>query len=420
MDVTNAFLHGDLSETIYMKLPPGYTHTGCRIELLEENSSIPKPPVNLVCRLTKSLYGLRQSPRLWFAKLSTTLLNQNYKQCKSDYILFVKTTDSDVTLILVYVDDLLICGSSLSSIEDLQYMLSLNFHMKNLGPVNYFLGIEIHRSCDGFFLSQKKYVTDILKEHGMLNFKPLLLPMDSHLKLSSDKGDILSDPTKYQRLLGQLIYLSITRPDITYTVQVLTQFMQKPTSVHMQNAKRLLRYLAGTTSQGILLASTSAATLTAYCDSDWASCPTTRRSTSGYCVFLGESPISWKTKKQSMVARSSAEAEYRAMSFTTCEVIWITALLKDLGLKKLPPTLLKCDSQAAIAMAANPVHHEKTKHVDIDCHYIRDQIQAGVIQTAHVSSSNQVADILTKVLPVKLHSSHVSKLGRSPPAPSPA
>ncbi|XP_019103857.1 uncharacterized mitochondrial protein AtMg00810-like [Beta vulgaris subsp. vulgaris] len=280
--------------------------------------------------------------------------------------------------------------------------------MKDLGCLKYFLGIEVDRSENGFFISQHKYTSDILTEYGMLHSKPLQLPMDSHLKLTHDKGDVLPNPTLYQRLLGKLIYLTITGPDIAFTVQLLAQFMQQPTTVHMQAAKRLLRYLAGTLSQGILLASSSAAQLTAYYDSDWASCPITRRSTTGYCIFLGHSPVSWKTKKQPVVARSSAEAEYRAMALTTCEVTWLSALLKDLGLKQLPPTVLKCDNKAALAIAANPVLHERTKHVELDCHYVREKIQAGTITTSHVSSSDQVADIMTKVLPVKLHLSHLT------------
>ncbi|XP_021757500.1 uncharacterized protein LOC110722542 [Chenopodium quinoa] len=237
--------------------------------------------------------------------------------------------------------------------------------------------------------------------------------MDSHLKLTADKGDALPDPSLYQRLLGRLIYLTITRPDIAFSVQILAQFMHQPTIVHLQDAKRLLRYLVGTISQGILLASSSAATLTTYCDSDWAGCPMTRRSTTGYCIFLGDSPISWKVKKQYVTAKSSAEAEYRAMALTNCEVTWLTTLLKDLGLKNLPPTVLKCDNQAALAIAANPVLHERTKHVEIDCHYVRDQIQQGTIKAEKIAYSDQVADILTKILPVQLHNQHVHKLGAS-------
>lgn len=291
--------------------------------------------------------------------------------------------------------------------------------MKDLGPVNYFLGLEIHRSDAGFFLSQHKYVTNILQDHGLLHTKPLQLPLDSHLKLTADKGDPLPNPTPYQRLLGKLIYLTITRPDICFTVQLLAQFMQKPTTVHMQAAKRLLRYLAGNPKQGILLATTAAAELQAYCDSDWASCPITRRSTTGYCIFFGSSPVSWKTKKQSVVARSSAEADYRAMALTTCEVTWLSALLKNLGIKQLPPTILHCDNKAALSIAANPVLHEKTKHVELDCHYIRDQIRCGKIKIVHVPSSEQIADIMTKALSVKLHLHHLDKLGASPSSHSP-
>lgn len=290
-------------------------------------------------------------------------------------------------------------------------MMSQSFHMKDLGPIHYFLGIEVSRSSDGFLLSQQKYTIDILHEFGMSNSKPLQIPLDTHLKLTPDKGDLLPDPSVYQRLLGKLIYLTITRPDIMFSVQLLTQFMQAPTTIHMQTARRILRYLVGTQSQGLLLASKSAAQLTAFCDSDWASCPMTRRSTTGYCIFLGDSPISWKTKKQHVVARSSAEAEYRAMALTTCEVTWLTTLLKDLGLKNLPPTVLKCDNQAALAIAANPVLHERTKHVEIDCHYVREQLKAGQIITEKVPSNSQVADIMTKPLSVRLHTDHCSKLG---------
>lgn len=172
--------------------------------------------------------------------------------------------------------------------------------------------------------------------------------------------------------------------------------------------------------QGILLASQSAAELQAYCDSDWASCPITRKSTTGYCIFLGDSPISWKAKKQTVVARSSAEAEYRAMALTTCEISWLKHLLKDLGLTDLPPAILHCDNQAALAIAPNPVLHEKTKHVEIDCHYVRDELKAGNIITKKVSSTDQVADIFTKILPVQLHQSHVHKLASHSPSSIPS
>lgn len=191
--------------------------------------------------------------------------------------------------------------------------------------------------------------------------------------------------------------------------------MHNPTSAHLQAAKRVLRYLSGSPNQGILLASSSAAQLSAYCDSDWAGCPVTRRSTSGFCVMLGHSPISWKSKRQSVVARSSAEAEYRSMALTVCEVMWLKQLLKDLGLSNMKSVPLFCDNQAALAISANPVHHEKTKHVAIDCHFIRDQAQAGLVQPTYIPTSKQLADVFTKQLSVTQHQALLGKLGVSPP-----
>ncbi|KAK1397357.1 Cysteine-rich RLK (Receptor-like protein kinase) 8 [Heracleum sosnowskyi] len=235
--------------------------------------------------------------------------------------------------------------------------------------------------------------------------------METQHRLAPDKGEPLQDIQTYQRLMGKLIYLTVTRPDIVYAVHILTKYMQQPTTEHMTAVKHLLKYLAGNAGQGILLASKYAAQLTAYCDSDWASCAFSRRSTSGFCIMLGASPISWKTKKQSVVARSSAEAEYRDMALVSCEVTWLSTLLKDMGLHDLPPTVLNCDNQAALAIAANPVLHERTKHVEIDCHYIRDKVKAGEIKTKHVPSYAQVADVFTKQLTAKQHSYLLTKLG---------
>ncbi|KAL8098650.1 hypothetical protein AgCh_031421 [Apium graveolens] len=264
MDVSNAFLHGDLSEVVYMKMPPGYTHFNCRITV----TSVSNSSTILVCKLKKSLYGLKHKARNWFAKLSSTLLRMQYVQSKTDYSLFIHHTSTVITLVLVYVDDLLIAGNCSNSINTLKSLMSQTFHMKDVGPLTYFLGLEIHRDAAGIIMCQKKYTCDILHKYGLSTAKPVLLPMDPHVKLTAGEGELLSDPALYQRLIGKLIYLTITRPDIAYTVQLLSQFIQQPTSTHFQAAKRLLRYLIGTSSQGILLASSSAAQLTAYCDSD--------------------------------------------------------------------------------------------------------------------------------------------------------
>lgn len=418
LDVKNAFLHGELEDVVYMKLPEGYSGLGSRISTAMEASKNINLS-NLVCKLKKALYGLKQAPRLWFLKLSLTLKDIGYIQSKSDYSLFTYTSGEDLTIILIYVDDILITGNSEMSISSLKSVLFQQFHMKDMGPASYFLGLEITRNETGIFVSQSKYTEDLLKEFGMANSTPLKLPMDVHLKLTADKGDPLPNPHQYQRLLGKLIYLTVTRPDLTYAVHILTQFMHRPTNVHMQSAKRILRYLKGSTGQGILFAASSRAQLTAYCDSDWASCPFSRKSTSGFCILFGESPVSWKTKKQTVVARSSAEAEYRAMALASCEVTWLTQLLKDLGICNLPSTLLRCDNQAAISIAANPVLHERTKHIEIDCHYVRDQINSGAIQTQHVPTHAQVADLLTKPLSIKQHTYLLGKFGASVNSSSP-
>lgn len=218
-------------------------------------------------------------------------------------------------------------------------MLAKQFHMKDLDAASYFLGLEITRSSAGIFISQKKYALDLLKEFDVVTSTPLKLPMDSHLKLTPTSGVPLTDSHPYQRLVGKHIYLTVTRPDIVFAVHILSQFMHHPTDAHMLAAKKLLRYLLSNPSQGILLASSSNLIIRAYSDSDWANCPVTRRSTFGFCLLLGASLISWQTKKQKVMARSTAEAEYRSMAVTACEITWLTAILKDMGFTSLPPAL---------------------------------------------------------------------------------
>ena len=248
------------------------------------------------------------------------------------------------------------------------------------------------------FLSQRKYTLDILAETGLLGTKPARSPIDQNHRLALDDSPMYSDPVRYRRLIGRLIYLTITRPELCYSVHVLAQFMQCPREIHWEAATRILRYLKGHPGQGIFLRQNSALQLIAYCDSDWGACPLTRRSLTGYFIFLGGSPISWKTKKQHTVSRSSAEAEYRSMAFTCCELSWLKALLKSLGVSHSLPMRLYYDSQAALYIAANPVFHERTKHIEIDCHYMPHQIHAGNIAASHVRTSEQLAEIFTKAL----------------------
>ena len=394
LDVHNVFLHGDLHEEIYMTPPPGLRRQG----------------ENIVCRLNKSLYGLKQASRQWFAKFSEAIKSAGYIQSKADYSLFTRQQGQSFTALLIYVDDILITGNDPEAINALKRFLHGHFKIKDLGNLKYFLGIEVSQSKKGIFISQRKYALEILKDSGLLGARPVEFPMEQNVKLSNT-GELLKDPAKYRRLVGRLIYLTITRPDITYPVHVLSRFMHEPRQPHMEAALRILKYLKSTPGQGLFFSSQNNLNLSAYCDSDWAGCPTTRRSTTGYCVFLGSSLISWRSKRQKTVSLSSAEAEYRAMTGTCCELSWLRYLLRDLGLLHPKPALLHCDNKAALHIAANPVFHERTRHIEIDCHFIRDKIQDGSVVTRYIPSSNQLADVFTKALGNEAFSSIIRKLG---------
>ena len=290
MDVHNAFLHGDLQEEVYMKMPPGFQVTS------------PKK----VCRLRKSLYGLKQAPRCWFAKLSKALQEYGFRQSYSDYSLFTLHHEDIRLNVLVYVDDLIISGNDHEAIVKFKTYLSVCFHMKDLGTLKYFLGVEVARNPEGIFLCQRKYALDILSEVGLLGAKPASIPVEQHHRLALADGRFLDDPERYRRLVGRLMYLCFTRPELSYCVHVLSQFMQQPREEHWNAALRVVRYLKGNPGQGILLHKDCDLCLYAWYDSDWAGCPLTRCSLTGWFVSLGVSPISWKTKKQHIVSRSSA------------------------------------------------------------------------------------------------------------------
>lgn len=252
MDVHNAFLHGDLHEEVYMKLPPGFEHS--------------EP--NKVCRLRKSLYGLKQAPRCWFAKLATSLTAYGFSQSLSDYSLFSYRSGDIQIHVLVYVDDLIISGNDSEAVDKFKKYLSSCFHMKDLGVLKYFLGIEVARSAAGISLCQRKYALDIIAECRLLGSRPTTFPTDLNHKLGSSTSPPLEEGEQYRRLVGRLIYLSFTRPDLAYAVHVLSQFLQKPRQDHWDAALRVVRYLKNSPGQGILLRADSELTLSGWCDSD--------------------------------------------------------------------------------------------------------------------------------------------------------
>jgi hypothetical protein len=394
LDVNNTFLHGDLQEDVYMQPPPGITNDS-----------------NKVCKLIKSLYGLKQASRQWYAKLTSLLLAHGYQQAHSDHSLFTKHDQSHFTLLLVYVDDVILAGNSMTEFSYIKELLHSSFKIKDLGKLKYFLGLEVAHSSKGISLCQRKYFLDLLNDTGFLGAKPPSTPSVASVKLYDDPSAPFEDISAYRRLVGRLIYLNTTRPDITFITQQLSQFLSKPTHSHYNAALRVLKYLKGCPGRGLFFPRTSTLQILGFSDADWAGCKDSRRSISGQCFFLGQSLISWHTKKQPTVARSSSEAEYRALAAATCELQWLIYLLQDLRITcpKLP--VLYCDNQSALHIAANPVFHERTKHLDIDCHIVREKLLAGVMKLLPVSSKDQLADFFTKSLLPQPFGVLLAKLG---------
>ncbi|CAM8999359.1 unnamed protein product [Rhodiola kirilowii] len=362
LDVNNAFLHGNLDEEVYMKLPPGFYKK--------------EKVAGKVCRLMKSLYGLKQASRQWFAKFSEALIAFGFQNSFNDYSLFTLSKDGAFLILLVYVDDVILTGTSDQLISEVKLYIHNQFQIKDLGHLKYFLGLEVARSTAGLFLHQRKYALELLEEHNLTDCKPAKTPIELKHKLSLSTEPLLSDPLQYQRLIGKLIYMTITRPDLSYPVHILSQFMQQPTTKHLRAAHRVLRYIKGAPAQGLFFSADSTLQLQGFCDADWAACPVTRRSVTGH-----------------------SESEYRSMAAVCCEIIWLARLLADMGQSVTTPSPLHCDNKAAIHIAHNPVFHERTKHVEIDCHLIRSQVISKFILPVHISTSEQPADMFTKPLP---------------------
>jgi|UniRef100_A0A2N9EJY9 hypothetical protein len=393
MDVKNAFLNGDLTEEVYMQAPPGY-------------SDYP----DKVCLLRRALYGLKQAPRAWFAKFSSIVHQFGFSSSSHDTALFIRRSDKGMILLLLYVDDMIITGDDHSGISDFKLFLHQQFEMKDLGHLSYFLGLEVSSDSTGYYLSQAKYASDLLSRAGLTDTKVVSTPLEMNARLTPLDGTPLSDATLYRQLVGSLVYLTVTRPDIAHAVHLVSQFLSAPHSTHYAAVLHILRYIKGTMFHGLHFSAHSTLDLCAYSDADWAGDPTDRRSTTGFCFFLGDSLISWRSKKQHIVSRSSTEAEYRALADTTSELLALRWLLEDMGVTHSSPTVIHCDNRSAIQIAHNDVFHERTKHIEIDCHLVRHHLSAGILHLLPVSSSDQTADIFTKTFPPGRFRDLVSKL----------
>jgi hypothetical protein len=356
MDVKNAFLHGDLQEEVYMEQPPGY---------------VDQTHPNLVYRLKKALYGLRQAPKAWSDKIGQYLVTSGFQTSNANFSLYVKKTDHGIIVIVIYVDDLIITGDSDANIFDLKKLLKQKFEMKDLGELRYFLGIEVIKSPKGIWLLQRQYALNKLVEYGMTSCKPISIPLEQNVKLSAYEGDFVEDITMYRRIAGSLIYMTITRPNLSYAVGVASQFMQTPRKPHLDVVKRILRYIKHTLQCGIFYEAKSQLQVHGYIEADWASNVSDRRSTSGFMFSFESGAISWSSKKQPTIALSSTEVEYRGAAIAACAVVWLQKLFSDLGQSVDAPVVNYCDNISSILLANNPVYHARTKHIEVHYHFIR-------------------------------------------------
>lgn len=329
----------------------------------------PEKP-DFVCKLHKSLYGLKQAPRAWFDRLKSTLMRWKFVNSKADNSFLMLKTERFVIMVLIYVDDIIITSNDNKEMQMFIDRLHKVFSLKDLGNLHFFLGIEVYRDLTSMYLSQGKYVIELLNKLDMLNIKPAPTPMVAGKPLSANDGEALDNATLYRSIIGGLQYLTHTRPDIAYAVNKLSQFLKCPTTKHWCATKRVLRYLKGTLHHGLHIGQSANLSLIGYSDADWACCPDDRKSIGGYCVFFGDTLVSWSSKKQSVVARSSTESEYRSLAQVTAEIVWLESLLQEMQFTTAAIPVVWCDNISVGALASNPVYHARTKHIELDAHFV--------------------------------------------------
>ena len=405
LDVDSAFPYADLEEYVYMTPPPGMDM-----------------PEGYCLRLLKSLYGLKQAPRNWNKNIVTYIKSLGFKQCVLDNCLFVKHVNNEIYLISLYVDDILVAGSNLKEVERIKRQFTVRYEMKDLGELNFYLGMKISRTDDFIKLDQTGYIRDILKKYDYLlqghDGRTYNTPMERDLKLRKHERQFMTTKQQvyvskfpYQNIVGALLYLALnTRPDISYAVGVLARFNSYPTYRSCKAIIRLLLYLRHTQTRGIQFRGDEL-NLFGYSDADWAGDLDTRRSTTGYVIYAAGGPIAWQSKLQTTVAVSTMEAEYMAAFGAIQELIWLKGVLRELGILIVDPIKLNMDAKSAIALAKNPMHHKRSKHIDIKYHWLREHTyENGTVNPEHCATEDMVADIMTKALAADLHTKHAKNI----------
>ena len=386
LDVKSAFLHGELNEAVFIEQPQGYEKKG------EEHK---------VYKLKKALYGLKQAPRAWYSRIEAYFIKEGFERCSCDHTLFIKTGDGGKILIVsLYVDDLIFTGNDESMFVKFKNSMKLEFDMTDLGKMKYFLGVEVLQNSEGIYISQRKYAKEVLERFGMEKSNSVKSPIVPGDRLTKNEGGVKVDATKYKQLVGSLMYLTATRPDLMYVVCLISRFMASPTEMHLQAAKRVLRYLKGTVDLGVFYQKEGNGELMAYTDSDYAGDVDDRKSTSGYVFLLSEGAVAWSSKKQPVVTLSTTEAEFVAAASCACQGVWMRRVLEKLGHSQGKGTTVLCDNSSTIKLSKNPVMHGRNKHIDVRFHFLRDLTRDGVVKLKHCVTQEQIADIMTK--PLKL------------------
>ena len=385
MDVKSAFLNGKIEEEVYVAQPPGFED--------------PKHP-DMVYKLNKALYGLKQAPRAWYDTLKYFLKSKGFIPGSLDPTLFTKTYDGELFVCQIYVDDIIFGCTNQKYSEEFGYMMQEQYQMSMMGELKFFLGLQIRQQRNGIFISQEKYLKDCLKKFGMQDCKGFTTPMPAKHHLGPDDNGKEFDQKVYRSMIGSLLYLCASRPDIMLSVCMCARFQAAPKESHHLAVKRILRYLAYTPTLGLWYPKGSEFDLVGFSDADYAGDKVDRKSTSGTCHFLGRSLVCWSSKKQNCVSLSTAESEYIAAGSCCAQLLWMKQTLKDYGihLKQVP---LYCDNESAIKIANNPVQHSKTKHIEIRHHFLRDHVMKEDIDIIHVNTEEQLADIFTKPLDEK-------------------
>jgi len=383
MDVKSAFLNGYLKEEVFVKQPPGF-----------ESTEFP----DHVFKLDKALYGLKQAPRAWYERLSLFLMENNFKRGKIDSSLFLKFKGEHLLIVQIYVDDIIFGATNENLCDEFSKLMCSEFEMSMMGELNFFLGLQIKQSPNGIMIHQQKYILELLKKFGLDSAKPMTTPIAPSTKLVADDGSEQVQEKLYRGIIGSLLYLTASRPDIVFSVGLCARFQCNPRETHLKATKRILRYLKHTQDFCLWYPKECNFDLIGYTDADYAGFLVDRKSTSGMAHFLGPCLVSWATKKQHSVALSTAEAEYVAAASCCAQILWIKQQLKDFHVD-MDAVPIFCDNTSAINISKNPCQHKRTKHIDIRHHFLRDNVEKGLITMNFCPTDKQIADIFNKALP---------------------